>query len=204
MYDSFSYNPFAGTDFCSPDFGMNPFGCDPFLPMPDLTSPFGFDPFFNTMPSTFSYAPAAGLTGPFIDPFLSMPDFTFAPSMPSDFGTFTPMPFAPNMYGYDTDMFGFPFFGDMMDVDIMSGIPSSQFDHSWADVQLEHDRAILDESSQLESERDLAVDRYHDAIDSGDYEEALRWETIANDRQQDIYDLFDTPQFGLPARAPGL
>ena len=62
----------------------------------------------------------------------------------------------------------------------------------------------LDKSNSIERERDTAVDKYNDAKRAGDYDEMLKWETIANDRQQDLYYLWDTPQYGLPAKAPGI
>lgn len=62
----------------------------------------------------------------------------------------------------------------------------------------------LDKSNSIERERDTAVEKYNDAKRSGDYDEMLKWETIANDRQQDLYYLWDTPQYGLPAKAPGI
>ena len=65
-------------------------------------------------------------------------------------------------------------------------------------------QAKLDESSSIERARDTAVDNYNDAKRSGNVEEMLKWETIANDRQQDLYNLWDTTQYGLPAKAPGI
>lgn len=62
----------------------------------------------------------------------------------------------------------------------------------------------LDKSDFIERERDTAVEKYNDAKSAGDYEEMLKWETIANDKQQDLYYLWDTPQYGLPAKAPGI
>lgn len=62
----------------------------------------------------------------------------------------------------------------------------------------------LDKSDTIERERDNAVEKYNDAKRAGDYDEMLKWETIANDRQQDLYYLWDTPQYGLPAKAPGI
>lgn len=62
----------------------------------------------------------------------------------------------------------------------------------------------LDKSDSIERERDTAVEKYNDAKRAGDYDEMLKWETIANDRQQDLYYLWDTPQYGLPAKAPGI
>ena len=62
----------------------------------------------------------------------------------------------------------------------------------------------LDKSDSIERERDTAVEKYNDAKRAGDYDEMLKWETIANDCQQDLYYLWDTPQYGLPAKAPGI
>lgn len=62
----------------------------------------------------------------------------------------------------------------------------------------------LDKSDTIERERDTAVEKYNDAKRAGDFDEMLKWETIANDRQQDLYYLWDTPQYGLPAKAPGI
>lgn len=62
----------------------------------------------------------------------------------------------------------------------------------------------LDKSDIIEKERDTAVEKYNDAKRAGDYDEMLKWETIANDKQQDLYYLWDTPQYGLPAKAPGI
>lgn len=103
-----------------------------------------------------------------------------------------------------TDIFGNTRMVNPMDVDIMSGMPSSEFSHSWAYALQERNQAKLNDSSALEHERDLAVDKYHDAMNSGNYEEALKWEHIANSHQQEIYNLSDTPQYGLPAVAPGI
>lgn len=103
-----------------------------------------------------------------------------------------------------TDIFGNTRMINPMDVDIMSGMPSSEFSYSWADALQERNQAKLNDSSALEHERDLAVDKYHDAMNSGNYEEALKWEQIANSHQQEIYNLWDTPQYGLPAVAPGI
>lgn len=65
-------------------------------------------------------------------------------------------------------------------------------------------QAKLDESNSIERERDTAVENYNDAKRSGNYDEMLKWETIANERQQDLYYLWDTPQYGLPSKAPGI
>lgn len=62
----------------------------------------------------------------------------------------------------------------------------------------------LDKSDLIEKERDTAVEKYNDAKRAGNYEEMLKWETIVNDKQQDLYYLWDTPQYGLPAKALGI
>lgn len=103
-----------------------------------------------------------------------------------------------------TDIFGVTRFVNPMDVDIMSGIPSWEFDHSMADAMHEQNRAKLDKSYTIEQERDLAVENYHRAQDCGDYDEMIKWQNIANSHQQDLYNLWDTPQYGLPAVAPGI
>lgn len=103
-----------------------------------------------------------------------------------------------------TDIFGNTHLTNPMDVDIMSGLPPKYFPTSMMDAVREQNNSKLDHSRTLEHERDTAVDNYHDAMDKGNYDEAVKWETIANSRQQDIYDLWDTPQFGLPAEAPGI
>lgn len=104
-----------------------------------------------------------------------------------------------------TDMFGFTRFCDPLSVDLMSGLPAESFSHSMADAIHEQNHAKLEESSNLHKEMDIAVDKYHDAICSGDYDEALKWERIANDRQSSLYNLWDTPRYSSgPVRAPGL
>lgn len=104
-----------------------------------------------------------------------------------------------------TDIFGFTRVCDPMSVDIMSGLPADAFPQTTAQVMHEQNHAKLEEHSALEHERDLAVERQNDAMRNKDYEEALKWENIANSRQQDIYNLWDTPNYsGLPAKAPGI
>ena len=104
-----------------------------------------------------------------------------------------------------TDIFGFTRFCDPMSVDIMSGLPADAFPHTMADVIHEQNHAKLEESSNLHKEMDIAVEKYHDAMRSGDYDEALKWERIANDRQSSLYNLWDTPRYSPgPVRAPGL
>lgn len=126
-----------------------------------------------------------------------------------DIYTFHPQPI--NMQAMDstlapvTDIFGFTRICDPMSVDIMSGLPADAFPKTSAQVMHEQNQAKLEESSNLERERDIAVDKYHDAMHRGDYDEALRWERMANDRQSSLYDLWDTPRYtGSSVRAPGL
>ena len=104
-----------------------------------------------------------------------------------------------------TDMFGNTHMANPMDVDFMSGLPTNAFSHSMADALHEQNKAKLEQNDTLVHERDLAVENYHHAMDCGNYEEALKWEQIANTHQQEIYDLWDTPNYsGQPAVAPGL
>lgn len=104
-----------------------------------------------------------------------------------------------------TDIFGFTRVCDPMSVDIMSGLPADAFPQTTSHAMHEQNQAKLEKSSDLEHERDIAVENYHDAMRSGDYEEALKWERIANDRQSCLYDLWDTPRYAPgPAKAPGI
>ena len=104
-----------------------------------------------------------------------------------------------------TDIFGVTRVCDPMSVDIMSGLPADAFPQTTSQVMHEQNQAKLEESSNLHKEMDIAVDKYHDAMRSGDYEEALKWERIANDRQSSLYDLWDTPRYAPgPAKAPGI
>lgn len=66
------------------------------------------------------------------------------------------------------------------------------------------ERMKLDESEALESQRDIAVEHYQDAKNSGDIEEMLKWEAEANKRQGDLYNLWDTTTYGLDPKAPGI
>ena len=126
-----------------------------------------------------------------------------------DIYTFHPQPV--NMQMMDptimpvTDIFGVTRICDPMSVDIMSGLPVEAFPHTTAQVMHDQNQTKLEESSNLHEEMDIAVDKYHDAMHSGDYAEALVWERIANDRQSSLYDLWDTPRyFTGPAKAPCL
>ena len=104
-----------------------------------------------------------------------------------------------------TDMLGNTHLANPMDVDIMSGLHADDFSHSMADVMWEQNQMKLNQNDTLVHERDLAVDNYHKAMDSGSYEEALKWENIANSHQQESHDLWDTPSYsGTPAVAPGI
>ena len=146
---------------------------------------------------------------PFLDP-LSTPLYP----MPCDNNdmmdiyTFNPHPI--NMQIMDdnlapvTDVFGFTSLYDPMSVDVMSGLPADAFPQTTAEVMHEQNQVKLDKNDTLVHERDLAVENYHKAMDSGDYEEALKWENIANDRQSSLFDLWDTPRYSPYLRVPGL
>lgn len=104
-----------------------------------------------------------------------------------------------------TDMFGNTHFANPMDVDLMSGLPASAFSHTMADAMHEQNQAKLDQSNALEQKMNSAVDNYHKAIDSGDFEKALEWEHLANSCQQELYNLWNTPNYsGNPVVAPGI
>ena len=124
--------------------------------------------------------------------------YTFHPqpiNMQMDISTLAPV----------TDIFGYTRFCDPMSVDIMSGLPADAFPQTTSQIMHEQNQAKLEESSNLHEEMDIAVDKYHDAMRTGDYEEALKWERIANDRQYSLYDLWDTPRYTPgPAKAPGI
>lgn len=112
------------------------------------------------------------------------------------------------------DMFGNPHFVDPMDVDIMSGLPSSEFhcqpisaqpDSSDSGSSCEsYDQMRLDESNEIEAMRDAAVEHYRDAKAAGDIEEMLKWEAEANKQQGRLYDFWGTPTYGVPPKAPGI
>ena len=104
-----------------------------------------------------------------------------------------------------TDMFGNTHFANPMDVDLMSGLPASAFSHTMADAMHEQNQAKLDQSNALEQKMNSAVDNYHKAMDSGDFEKALEWEHLANSCQQELYNLWNTPNYsGNPVVAPGI
>ena len=75
---------------------------------------------------------------------------------------------------------------------------------SWADAQHEMNVKKLNESDALESERDLAVKHYQDAKQAGDIDEMLKWENVANKKQEEIYTLWDTPRYTPNVKAPGI
>lgn len=117
------------------------------------------------------------------------------------------------------DMFGQTHYGDMANVDMMSGLPASDFHpipaqatttscgHTESGDTTDNrslDRMKLDRNDEIIAERDLAVEKYHSAIDRHDYDEALRWERLANSKQGELYTLWDTPTYGVPPKAPGL
>lgn len=112
------------------------------------------------------------------------------------------------------DMFGNTHLADPMDVDIMSGLPSSEFHSSLIDGQSNpsftgdscqsYDQMQLDKGNEIEAMRDTAVEHYQDAKARGDIDEMLKWETEANKQQGKLYDHWKTPTYGLPPKAPGI
>lgn len=138
---------------------------------------------------------------------LSMPTTNYIDPFSFDYSGIQTLDWMGPMGGVQpvTDMFGNTHLANPMDVDIMSGLPADAFSHSMADAMHEQNQMKLDQNDTLVHERDLAVDNYHKAMDSGNYEEALKWENIANSHQQELYDLWDTPNYsGTPAVAPGI
>ena len=113
-----------------------------------------------------------------------------------------------------TDIFGGTHICDPMDVDIMSGLPSSSFggvtphadnSTSFTGAEVEsYDQMRLDKSNEIEAMRDTAVEHYKDAKSSGNIEEMLKWEAEANKQQGRLYDHWGTPTYGLPPKAPGI
>ena len=104
-----------------------------------------------------------------------------------------------------TDMFGNTHFANPMEVDLMSGLPASAFSNNMAAAMHEQNQAKLEQSNALEQKMNSAVDNYHKAMDSGDFEKALEWEHLANSCQQELYNLWDTPNYsGNPVVAPGI
>lgn len=107
------------------------------------------------------------------------------------------------------DMFGNPHFVDPMDVDIMSGLPSSSFHVSQptftgSEPVESFDQWKLDKGNEIESMRNTAVEHYKDAKARGDIDEMLKWEAEANKQQGRLYDHWGTPTYGLPPKAPGI
>lgn len=112
------------------------------------------------------------------------------------------------------DMFGNPHDVNPMDVDIMSGLPSSEFhcqptatasSPSFTGDSCEsYDQMRLDKSNEIEAMRDAAVEHYKDAKASGNIDEMLKWEAEANKQQGRLYDHWGTPTYGLPPKAPGI
>ena len=104
-----------------------------------------------------------------------------------------------------TDMFGNTHFANPMEVDLMSGLPASAFSNNMAAAMHEQNQAKLEQSNALEQKMNSAVDNYHKAMDSGDFEKALEWEHLANSCQQELYKLWGTPNYsGNPVVAPGI
>lgn len=111
------------------------------------------------------------------------------------------------------DMFGTPHFVDPMDVDIMSGLPSSCFNpvsvpsstsFTGSEYVESFDQWKLDKGNEIEAMRDTAVQHYNDAKARGDIDEMLKWESEANKQQGRLYDHWGTPTYGLPPKAPGI
>lgn len=112
------------------------------------------------------------------------------------------------------DMFGNPHFVDPLDVDIMSGLPSSEFhcqpvstgtEPSFTGATCEsYNQMRLDKGNEIEAMRDTAVQHYKDAKAAGNIEEMLKWEAEANKQQGRLYDHWGTPAYGLPPKAPGI
>ncbi len=112
------------------------------------------------------------------------------------------------------DMFGNSHLADPMDVDIMSGIPSSEFhgnepmvgnSPSFQGAEVEsYEQMRLDKGNEIEAMRDTAVQHYNDAKASGNIDEMLKWEAEANKQQGRLYDHWGTPTYGLPPKAPGI
>lgn len=127
--------------------------------------------------------------------------------VPSIDGTPTPL----SMAGMTPviDMFGNPHFVDPMDVDIVSGLPTSSFHISQptftgSEPAESYDQWRLDKGNEIEAMRDTAVEHYKDAKACGDIEEMLKWEAEANKQQGRLYDHWGTPTYGLPPKAPGI
>ncbi len=107
------------------------------------------------------------------------------------------------------DMFGNPHFVNPMDVDIMSGLPSSSFHISQpsftgSEPVESYEQWRLDKGNEIEAMRDTAVQHYKDAKAAGDIDEMLKWEAEANKQQGRLYDHWGTPTYGLPPKAPGI
>lgn len=112
------------------------------------------------------------------------------------------------------DMFGTSHFVNPMDVDIMSGLPSSEFHCEPITTGIEpsftgntcesYDQMRLDKGNEIEAIRDAAVEHYKDAKASGNIDEMLKWEAEANKQQGRLYDHWGTPTYGLPPKAPGI
>jgi hypothetical protein len=100
-----------------------------------------------------------------------------------------------------TDIFGRKQYCDPWQVDIMSGMNDLNINSAIT----EHVHNLNVASDNLISDRDNAVQNYHDAINRGDLDEALRWEDIANDKQKDLNSLLGVPSYpGVPVIASGL
>lgn len=132
-----------------------------------------------------------------------------------DMSVLSPIDQSLNMGGMTPviDMFGNPHFVDPMDVDIMSGLPSSSFtpvnvpsspSFTGSEPVQSYEQWKLDQGNEIEGMRDTAVQHYNDAKARGDVEEMLKWETEANKQQGRLYDHWGAPTYGLPPKAPGI
>lgn len=197
MYDSMFFDYPGGV------YASNPLLMEYFVPtqMNDAFLPFDttLDDFYFNFDKTsmFSYDPYAFLNDDnmYMDSTLNnsgICDFNSS-MLPED------TPSAPM-----TDMFGNPVVGNPMDVDIMSGLPCSAFDHSMADAMHEMRVEKLEHNDEIETQRDIAVKKYQDAKQSGNVEDMLKWESVANEKQGELYSLWNTPTYGLDPKAPGI
>jgi len=195
-FDTFD-NPFVPYDYNGIDMGFNPLMCD--MDWMDLQ----FDSFAR---GDDLYAMNEAIVN---NPnFQSLPHPTFVQDIDNG-GVIV------------TDIFGGQHHYTSMEqanicTDVMSGMPTSNFqsnpismpnnENDTSDVDNRSvERIKLDRSEELEHERDSAVEKYHNAINRNDYEEALEWENIARDKEEAIRTLWDTPRYTSdPVKVQGI
>lgn len=161
---------------------------------------------FPTMDMSFNDALFKFNMPPY-DPTLSMPTTNYIDPFSFDYSGIQNTNWITPIGGFQPlqDMFGNTHMANPMEVDFMSGLPKDTFSQSMADAMSEQRQMKIEKNDALVKERDLAVDKYREAMDSGNYEDALKWENIANTYQQELYNLWDTPNYsGQPAEAPGI